>query len=124
MPPAPLLLSPVAAVFALHVAVGLFGFAGLFGKWIAWSPAALVLGRTGVAAVALGVFLAWRHRALPQPTAALAGNGVLLAVHWVAFFAAIQLSTVAVGLLGYASFPLFVPFLERAVAMVSCCCCC
>ena len=40
-------------------------------------------------------------------------NGVILAVHWVAFFAAIQVSTVAIGLLGYASFPLFVP-LARA----------
>ena len=42
-------------------------------------------------------------------------NGVILAVHWVAFFAAIQVSTVAIGLLGYASFPLFVPLLERAM---------
>lgn len=45
----------------------------------------------------------------------MAGNGVLLAVHWVAFFAAIQVSTVAVGLLGFASFPLFVPLLEFAL---------
>ena len=36
-------------------------------------------------------------------------------MHWVAFFAAIEVSTVAIGLLGYASFPLFVPFLERAM---------
>jgi drug/metabolite transporter (DMT)-like permease len=43
----------------------------------------------------------------------MAGNGVLLAVHWMAFFAAIQASTVAIGLLGFASFPLFVPLLER-----------
>ncbi len=47
------------------------------------------------------------------PTFALAGNGVILAVHWVAFFAAIQVSTVAIGLLGFASFPLFVIVLER-----------
>jgi drug/metabolite transporter (DMT)-like permease len=38
---------------------------------------------------------------------------VILAVHWVAFFAAIQASTVAIGLLGFASFPLFVIALER-----------
>jgi drug/metabolite transporter (DMT)-like permease len=30
-------------------------------------------------------------------------------------FTAIEVSTVAIGLLGYASFPLFVPFLERAM---------
>jgi drug/metabolite transporter (DMT)-like permease len=39
-------------------------------------------------------------------------NGAVLALHWVSFFAAIQTSTVAIGLLGFASFPLFVLILE------------
>ncbi len=38
--------------------------------------------------------------------------GALLAIHWVAFFHAIQLSTVAVGVLTFSSFPLFVTLLE------------
>ena len=41
-------------------------------------------------------------------SAGLAGNGVVLAVHWVTFFEAIRVSSVAIGLLGYATFPLFV----------------
>ena len=45
----------------------------------------------------------------------LAANGAVLALHWTAFFAAIQVSSVAIGLLGYASFPLFVLVLERAL---------
>jgi drug/metabolite transporter (DMT)-like permease len=36
----------------------------------------------------------------------------VLALHWVAFFEAIRISSVAVGLLGFASFPLFVLLLE------------
>lgn len=108
-------LSPVAALLALHGAVALFGFAGLFGKWIDWTPAAIVLGRTSLAALALAALLAWRHGAVPRPSGVMVGNGVLLAVHWVAFFAAIQASTVAIGLLGFASFPLFVPVLERVL---------
>jgi len=43
------------ALFSLHVAVALFGFAALFGKWIALAPVELVLGRTIVAALALAV---------------------------------------------------------------------
>ena len=43
----------------------------------------------------------------------LAANGIVLALHWVSFFAAIQVSTVAVGLLGFASFPLFTLLIER-----------
>jgi drug/metabolite transporter (DMT)-like permease len=118
MVPPPSSLSPAAALAALHGAVALFGFAGLFGKWIDWDPAAIVLGRTSLAALALAALLAWRHGGVPRPSAVMVGNGVLLAMHWVAFFAAIQVSTVAIGLLGFASFPLFVPVLERLLLAV------
>ncbi len=103
------------ALLALHGAVVLFGFAGLFGKWLVWSPAAIVLGRTSIAALALAAVVLYRQRTLPPPTVLAAGNGLLLAAHWVAFFAAIQASTVATGLLGFASFPLFVPLLDRVL---------
>jgi drug/metabolite transporter (DMT)-like permease len=99
--------------------VALFGFAGLFGKWIAWSAEGIVLGRTAVAAAVL--FFVVRHRvgAVRPPGWAVAPNGAILAIHWIAFFAAIKASTVAVGLLGYASFPLFVPWLERVILGVA-----
>ena len=104
--------SSLPAVLALHLAVALFGFAGLFGKWLALAPGAIVLGRTVVAAAALVLYAAAR-RSLARPAPGLALNGLILAVHWTTFFAAIQLSSVAVGLLGYATFPLFVLVLER-----------
>jgi drug/metabolite transporter (DMT)-like permease len=103
------------ALAALHCAVALFGFAGLFGKWLALPPVTIVLGRTLVAALALTLL---RRFAL-QPASRgnrvdwrLAANGAVLALHWVAFFQAIQTASVAVGLLGFASFPLFVLLLE------------
>lgn len=100
------------ALVALHAAVALFGFAGLFGKWLALPPVAIVLGRTIVAAIALGIIVALQ-RSTARPDRSLAWNGAVLAVHWVAFFEAIQRSSVAIGLLGYATFPLFVLVLER-----------
>jgi drug/metabolite transporter (DMT)-like permease len=106
--------STFPALAALHIAVLLFGFAGLFGKWLALAPATIVLGRTLVAAIALGALVAAR-REPARLTAGLAGNGIVLAVHWVSFFEAIRVSTIAIGLLGYASFPLFVLVLERAM---------
>jgi drug/metabolite transporter (DMT)-like permease len=102
-----------AALFALHVSVALFGFAALFGKWIALPATAIVLGRTAIAAVALVAVARARHRSLGRPNTALAMNGLILALHWVTFFAAIQVSNVAIGLLGYASFPVFVLLLEE-----------
>jgi len=103
------------ALVALHVAVALFGFAGLFGKWLALSPIAIVLGRTAVAAAALGIVRLRTGSRAPFDVR-LVGNGVVLAVHWSSFFAAIQASTVAIGLLGYATFPLFTLAIERIVA--------
>jgi drug/metabolite transporter (DMT)-like permease len=114
-PPRPPHLSPAGSLVALHLGVALFGFAGLFGKWIAWDPVAIVLGRTTVAAIVLAVVVRYRKGALRLPVLRMIPNGVILAVHWVAFFTAIKVSTVAIGLLGYASFPMFVPLLERAM---------
>ena len=101
-------LTPGAARVALHAAVALFGFAALFGKWIALPATTIVLGRTLIAAATLALVIALRGRRVGRPDVPTAINGAVLALHWVAFFAAIQLSSVAVGLLGYATFPLFV----------------
>jgi drug/metabolite transporter (DMT)-like permease len=101
-----------SALVSLHAAVLLFGVAGLFGKWLALSPESIVLGRTAIASVALAALL----RVLREPSGGfewrLAAGGAVLALHWIAFFRAVQMSSVAVGLLGYASFPLFVLIVE------------
>lgn len=102
-----------SALAALHVAVALFGFAALFGKWIALPSTAIVLGRTVIAAATLAVLASLRHRPLGRPERDLLLNGPLLALHWVSFFAAVRMSSVAIALLGYASFPVFVLLFER-----------
>jgi drug/metabolite transporter (DMT)-like permease len=101
------------ALLPLHIAVALFGFAALFGKWIALPPVAIVLGRTVIAAATLALLVWMRHQQLGRPERALLVNGPLLALHWVSFFAAVQIASVAIALLGYASFPVFVLLLER-----------
>ena len=103
------------ALAAVHVAVLLFGFAGLFGRWLDLSPVAIVLGRTAIAAAALGVVRWQAGVSRPRLDLRLVANGAVLALHCVAFFAAVQAAGVAIGLLGYASFPLFVLILERTM---------
>jgi len=90
----------------------LFGFAGLFGAWLALPPAEITLGRAAIAALALAI-VAWARGERAMPSVALLVNGAILAAHWTAFFTAIRVSGVAIGLLGFASFPLFVVLLER-----------
>lgn len=111
-----------AGTAALHGAVLLFGLAGLFGKWVVASPLVIVFGRVLVATLAFavlrGLWPAQGGRAgadrPPGPRALLGlwACGALLAFHWVTFFQAIQVSTVAVGLLAYSTAPVFVVLLE------------
>lgn len=114
--PSTVLHQPVpnaVSLLCLHAAVALFGFAALFGKWIPWDPAAIVLGRTVVAATVLTLWLWSRGGPTLRASPAMAISGAILAVHWVTFFESIAASSVAIALLGYASFPLFVLVLER-----------
>jgi drug/metabolite transporter (DMT)-like permease len=101
---------------AIHAAVFLFGFPGLFAKWLAWPAVTLVLARVLFAALALGLAGAFTRRNFrPRPArdlAPLALCGLILAGHWTMFFEAVRVSSVAVGLLAYATFPVFAAFLE------------
>ena len=100
----------------IHLAVLLFGLAGLFGKFLSLSPFFIVLGRTFFASLTLSVALFYaKTRIRPhskQDLAVLIFLGMILAVHWTTFFHAIQISTVAVGLLTFSTFPIFVTFME------------
>lgn len=101
----------------IHLAVFLFGFAGLFGKFLSCDPLYIVLGRTFFAAIALFVFA---RVAAKTPLSGLDRSrlflfilqGGLLAIHWWSFFVSIQISSVAVGLITFSTFPLFVTFME------------
>ncbi len=104
-------MSRSRAIVCLHLAVALFGFAGLFAAWVDLSPGALTLGRCVVAAFALWILSRFAGEPA-RASRALVVNGAILAAHWASFFAAIKASGIAIGLLGYASFPLFVVLLE------------
>ncbi len=100
----------------LHVAVLLFGVAGLFGKLVSGSPALIAFARTAIAASALLLLLRLTGRRIVvdsrQSLWLVVLSGLLLAGHWVSFFHAIQVSTVAIGLIGFAVFPIVVALLE------------
>lgn len=100
----------------IHAAVILFGLAGLFGKWLPLSPFIIVLGRVFFASLSLILLFFFTKQSVrishTKDYAIFVLLGFILAVHWVAFFQSIQISTVAVGLLSYSSFPVFTAFLE------------
>jgi len=104
------------SLLQVHGAVLLFGLAGLFGKLLPLSPFAIVFGRVVFAALALLLAAAlWRLPLRPRlrrDFLALAALGLLLAVHWTTFFQSVQVSSVAVALVTFTTFPVFVALLE------------
>ena len=101
----------------IHIAVFLFGFAGLFGKFLSCTPLYIVFGRTFFAFIALFFYAKFISKTALSISSTKHGlffivQGILLAIHWWSFFLSIQLSSVAVGLVTVSTFPLFVTFLE------------
>ena len=100
----------------IHVAVLLFGFAGLFGKFLTLAPVVIVFGRVAFASLALLLAaLLWRRTfgsLSRRGLFAFAALGILLAVHWTTFFQSVQTSSVALALITFSTFPVFVIFLE------------
>ena len=101
---------------AVHASVALFGLAGLFGKWLTLRPHFIVLGRVVFAAAALALIIRLSGGRFSIRSKIDGGlfllQALILAVHWILFFESIRVSTVAVGLLAYSSFPVFTAFLE------------
>ncbi|MFC0692804.1 DMT family transporter [Paraburkholderia humisilvae] len=100
----------------IHFAVLLAGCAGLFAKLLTVNAAQLTAGRTVFGSLALLLFAVASRKSLRLATlkdaGALALSGGILALHWYSFFHSIQISTVAIGLLAFSTFPLFTTFLE------------
>ncbi len=99
----------------LHLSVALFGLAGLFGRWLNLAPIQIVQGRTFIAAISFLIVLLISRRfqfhklRFYRNTAIL---GLVLAFHWIAFFEAIQKTSIALALLSFASFPFFTLVIE------------
>jgi drug/metabolite transporter (DMT)-like permease len=103
-------------LFQIHTAVFLFGLAGLFGKLVDLPSTIIVLGRVIFASIFLIIILLYFKQSIKlkkkRDYLHLAILGLVLAIHWVTFFQSIQVSTVAIGLLSFSTFPVFTTFLE------------
>lgn len=100
----------------IHVAVLLFGLAGIFGKLLLLPSPIIVLGRVLFSSCFLLLVMLLTKTEFrlksKKDYVYLSLMGIILAVHWSTFFQSIQVSTVAIGLLTFATFPIFVTFLE------------
>jgi drug/metabolite transporter (DMT)-like permease len=99
----------------MHFVVLIFGFTGILGKLITIEAVPLVFWRTAIGAVTIFLWLKLRNQVTKKSWATIAklgGVGILIAIHWVTFFASIKASNVSIALTMLAVSPMFVGFIE------------
>lgn len=107
-------------LLAIHVSIILFGLTGPMGKLIDLTPLWIVGGRTVIASSALLLYILYKRYSLSlgskRDMIAVGLLGFLLALHWISFFQAVQVSTIGVAVLASNTAPLFTSILEPLVA--------
>ena len=109
-----------AAFVKLHISILLAGFTGIFGKLIELAEGPLVWYRMLMTSVFFFLYLAYRGKlpiVAPRQALAIAGVGVLIALHWIFFYGSIKYANVSIGVVCFALTgfftALFEPVLER-----------
>lgn len=107
-----------AAYLQLHLAIFLWGFTAILGRWISLQEVPLVWYRVLITCVGLafvpGVMSGLKTLQRKNVLIFL-GIGCLTALHWVAFYGSIKASNVSVALSGLATTSLFTSFIEPLV---------
>lgn len=103
-------------LLAVHTAVLIFGLTALFSKLIALSALEITLLRSVFAVLVILAIFFWQKNTIllskPKDYAIVLLLGSLLALHWVTYFHAMQVASVAVGVIALYTFPVMTVFLE------------
>ena len=103
-------------LLSVHSAVLIFGLTALFSKLITLTALEITLLRSIFAVLIIFVIFIWQKKFLRLANLKDYGLvfllGVLLALHWVTYFHAMQVSSIAVGVIALYTFPIITVFLE------------
>jgi drug/metabolite transporter (DMT)-like permease len=109
-------LSPVTrASWQIHFCVVLWGFTAIFGKLISLGTLSLVWWRMMLVAGSLALVPRFWRGVLqlpPRLIATYAGIGMVVAMHWLAFYGSIRLANASVAATCLALTPVFLAFIE------------
>lgn len=113
------MIKDTSSLIKVNIAVFLFGMAGLIAKLVSLPAIEVAFGRVVFSSITLLIYSLVTKQTLKllyrKDLLLLCLAGVVLGFHWWSFFYAIQISTVAIGTITFAAFPLFVTFLEPIV---------
>ncbi len=103
------------ALIKLHAAVFLWGFTGVLGRLISLDAALLVWYRLIITIITLYFLLRQKNQLQKLPfkqAVKLCGIGIIVALHWVGFYASIKYANVSIALVCLSSAGLFTALLE------------
>lgn len=110
----------VSAIYTLYFAMFVLAVNGLYAKVIPADAITITQVRSAIAALAFVVFLTLQKKTLrlshSREYMGVYGLGIILGLHWVALFQAFQVSTVAVGILSFYTYPVMTVFMEPFIA--------
>ena len=103
-------------LLAVHAAVLIFGFTALFSRLITLPALEITFYRSIIAFLVIAIYLVYKKQSFlldKTQDYLMAGLlGTLLAIHWVSYFYAMQVSSVAIGVIALYTFPVITVFLE------------
>ena len=103
-------------LLAVHAAVLIFGFTALFSKLLLLPALDITFYRSIFAFIVIAIYIAYKKQAYrlkcPSDYLMVVMLGVLLAIHWVSYFYAMQVSSVAIGVVALYTYPVITVFLE------------
>lgn len=106
-------------IIYLHIAVMMFGVAGVIGQFVEVPSVMVAMGRVICSSILLFVIALVKKDSLKLESSkdyiAIMLTGAVLAIHWTTFFQSIQVSSVAIGTITFSTFPLFLTFIEPII---------
>lgn len=103
-------------IVSLHIAVMLFGLAGVIGKFVTLPAILSTFGRVFFSSLFLLILTLIKKEKITlqckKDYMMMLVAGIIMAIHWFTFLQAIVMSSVAIGTITFATFLLFVTFLE------------
>ena len=106
-------------IIYLHIAVMLFGLAGVAAQFVEVPAVLVALGRVVCSSLLLLIIAAAKKDSLRlnsrKDYCMIILTGAVMAIHWTTFFQSVQVSTVAIGTITFSTFPLFLTFIEPIV---------
>lgn len=108
-------MAPSTDYLKLHFIVFLWGFSAILGKLITIPAVEMVAYRALLAAIGMAAvihFTRGTFRVSRPDLMRLLGIGIVVALHWIAFFESARMANVSVSLVGFATNSLWAAFLE------------